>query len=192
MTAVASILEPIGFDDLPIILRRLHEDEFWDIIDQRLNGPNGLRVIQRTQPDEKTSLLQKLERQQFLCLLPACLPSNIEDNLFIEMSETELEDPKNPGCKIRRYYLEAAKYAGRISAGNFEGQNARYKPTFEIHYKDFSSRLQHELQSLREDSPATLADVVQNSVFRIFKARHKMIFYDYIEHEGLNWRFVAD
>jgi hypothetical protein len=85
----------------------------------------------------------------------------------------------------------AAKYAGRISSENFYAANAKYKPVFEIHYKDFTPRLQEELLQLLKDSPTTLASVVQNAVFRIFKARHKMIFYDYIENDGLNWRFVA-
>ena len=94
--------------------------------------------------------------------------------------------------KETRYYIEAAKYAGRISAGNFDGQNAKYKPVFKIHYNDFTLRLQSELQTLLKESPSTLRRVVQDAAFRIFKARHKLIFYQYIEYEGLNWRFLAD
>ena len=125
--------------------------------------------------------------------------SYIQGVLFTEMCERGhiVDDPgilskKTNGGKVNYYYLEAAKYAGRISAGNFDGENAKYKPIFEIHYNDFTPRLQGELQSLLKDSPSTLASVVENAVFRIFKARHKLIFYNYIEHEGLNWRFVAD
>jgi hypothetical protein len=124
------------------------------------------------------------------------LPSYIEELLFYQMCEIEVQvqDPKaNSGNNIiRRYYVEAAKYASRISAGNFDGLNAKYRPVFEIHHKDFSARLQAELQLLLKDSPDTLNRVVQNAVFRIFKARHKRIFFGYIENEGLNWRFVAD
>lgn len=120
--------------------------------------------------------------------------SYLQDKLYIEMCETEIQDPINPDDKISTYYLEAAKYAGRISAGNFDhdGANAKHKPVFQIHHNDFTPRLQAELQSLLKDSPNTLASIVENAVFRIFKARHKLIFYEYIENEGLNWRFVAD
>ena len=121
------------------------------------------------------------------------LPVYIADELYVEMCEAEIEDAEgSDGEKISRYYLEAAKYAGRISAGNFDGTNAKHKPVFQIHYNDFTARLQAELALLLKDSPNTLASVVENAVFRIFKDRHKLIFYDYIENEGLNWRFVAD
>jgi hypothetical protein len=125
--------------------------------------------------------------------------SYIEDILFVEMCErgTIVDDPgilstKTNGGKINYYYLEAAKYTGRISAGNFDGPNAKHKPIFEIHYNDFTPRLQAELQALLKDSPTTLARVVQDAVFRIFKARHKRIFFEYIQSEGLNWRFVRN
>ena len=125
--------------------------------------------------------------------------SYIADELFIEMCEGGpiVDDPgilsnKANGRKINYYYLEAAKYAGRISAGNFDGENAKYKPVFQIHYNDFTPRLQAELQSLLKDSPSTLACIVENAVFRIFEARHKRIFFEYIQSEGLNWRFVSN
>jgi len=54
------------------------------------------------------------------------LPSHIEDVLYLEMCQAEIADPANPDDKISRYYLEAAKYAGIISAGNFDGANAKY------------------------------------------------------------------
>jgi hypothetical protein len=117
----------------------------------------------------------------------------IEEQLYVEMCEKEVEDPHGSyGNRISKYYLGAAKYVCRISAGNFEGENVKYKPIFEIHAKDFTSRLHAELKLLRKRSPDTLKQVVQNSVFRIFRARHKIIFFDYIQAEGLNWRFVED
>jgi hypothetical protein len=124
--------------------------------------------------------------------------SYIEDILFIEMCERGpiVDDPgilsMKAGGKINYYYLGAAKYAGRISAGNFDGPNAKHKPIFEIRYNDFTPRLKAELQALLKDSPTTLARVVQDAVFRIFKARHKRIFFEYIQSEGLNWRFVRN
>ena len=125
--------------------------------------------------------------------------SHIEDVLFVEMCErgpmvddSGILSKKTNGGKINYYYLEAAKYAGRISAGIFDGENAKYKPIFEIHYNDFTPRLQAELQSLLKDSPSSLARVVQGAVFRIFKVRHKRIFFEYIQSEGLDWRFVSN
>lgn len=121
------------------------------------------------------------------------LPSYIEDQLYIEMCENEVRDPYGSyGDKVSKYYLEAARYAGRISAGNFEGENAIYKPVFQIRAKDFTARLQAELKLLRKRSPDTLKRVVENAVFRILRARHKLIFFDYIQNEGLAWRFVKD
>ena len=76
------------------------------------------------------------------------LPSFIVDELYLQICETEIEDPQYGG-KISRYYLEAAKYAGRIGADNFHGKNVKHKPVFEIHYNDFTPRLQAELLLLK-------------------------------------------
>jgi hypothetical protein len=68
------------------------------------------------------------------------LPSYIENNIYVEMCGTQIQDPQGSyGDKISKYYLEAAKYSGRISAGNFDGENTKYKPVFEIHYKALQS-----------------------------------------------------
>jgi hypothetical protein len=88
--------------------------------------------------------------------------------------------------------VQAAKYAGRISAGNFDGPNAKHKPTFEIRYKDFTPRMHAELKLLLKDSPSSLARVIQDAVFRILEDRHKRIFFEYTQIEGLNWRFVSN
>ena len=120
------------------------------------------------------------------------LPSFIADELYLQMCETEIQDRHGSYGRKIRYYLEAAKYAGRISAGNFDGENAKYKPVFEIHHYDFTPRLQAELKSLLKDSRQTLKRVVQDAVFRIFLAIHRLIFHQYIENDGLKWRFVAD
>jgi len=116
------------------------------------------------------------------------LPSHIEDTLFVEMCEKEVEDPH--GNRISKYYLQAAKYARRISAGDFQGENAKLKPIFKISSKDLTTRLESELKLLKKTSPDTLKRVVENAIFRIFRARHKMIFFDYIQAEPLRWRFI--
>jgi hypothetical protein len=162
----------------------------------KLVRPSLLRFKLRSQLTRQSHIVQPApisSTQAINGLVTHWLPSYIADQLFIEMCEAETDDPGGiDGEKISKYYIEAAKYAGRISAGNFEGENAKYKPVFEIHYKDFTPRLQEELQLLLKDSPDTLRRVVQNAVFHIFRARHKRIFFGYIQSEGLNWRFVAD
>ena len=71
------------------------------------------------------------------------LSSYIGDVIYTEMCESShiVDDPgilskETNGGKINYYYLEAAKYALRISAGNFDGPNSEYKPVFEVHHKD--------------------------------------------------------
>jgi hypothetical protein len=32
--------------------------------------------------------------------------------------------------------------------------------------------------------------VIQEGVFKLFRARHKMIFFEHIAHEPLSWEFV--
>ena len=112
------------------------------------------------------------------------LPSYIKDILYIEMCEAQKVQVDNPfgggdtkykytydDDKISKYYIEAAKYAGRISWGDLdENENQKHKPVFEINPNDFSPRLQAELMLLFKTSPDTLRRVVQNAVFRIFKA----------------------
>ena len=47
--------------------------------------------------------------------------------------------------EINFYYAEAAAYARRISAGNFRGKNAKYKPIFCLDRTAFSSELKAPL-----------------------------------------------
>lgn len=70
------------------------------------------------------------------------LPRYIEDQLYMEMCQKEIEDPQRRyGEKISKYYLEAAKYAGRISAGDFaRGRN-----------KNLSQYLEYIFLSLPQD-----------------------------------------
>ena len=86
-----------------------------------------------------------------------------------------------------KYYAEAATYAGRISGGDFSGANARCTPVFRLNVEDFSPKLKAELAALPKER---IHEVVTEAVFRIFRARHKMIFYRYIENHRLRWEFV--
>jgi hypothetical protein len=55
-----------------------------------------------------------------------------------------------------------------------------------------NARIVAVVASLLKDSPSTLRRIVKNAIFSIFRARHKRIFFEYIQSEGLNWRFVTD
>lgn len=106
------------------------------------------------------------------------------------MCKKEVEDPQGKYCeKISKYYLEAAKYAGRISAGDFS-QLCTTGPTFLLDSKDFTPSLTAELVELHEEDKESFDRVVKQAVFRIFKARHKILFYQYIESSRFQWRFL--
>src|SRR5215469_7185794 len=83
---------------------------------------------------------------------------------------------------LNQYYTKAATYASRISAGDFSGKNAKYKPVFRLNLEDFSPKLKAELSELPKER---IHEIVTIAVFRLFKARHRMIFHQHIETEGL-------
>jgi hypothetical protein len=130
------------------------------------------------------------------------LPSYTADQLYKEMCEIEIEDSQGEyGEKISKYYLQAARCAGRISAGDFSqschdsggcdgDSNTASGPIFLLKIKDFTPRLTAELAELYKTDKESLDRVVKEAVFRIFKARHKMIFYQYIQGSRFQWRFV--
>lgn len=112
----------------------------------------------------------------------------ITDQLYLEMCTKEIEDPQY-NVKISKYYLEAAKYAGRISAGDFSNTDTD-GPVFLLDSKDFSPRLTAELVELYCTAKESLHNVVKEAVFKIFKARHERIFYQYIQSSRFRWRFI--
>jgi hypothetical protein len=128
------------------------------------------------------------------------LSSYIEDQLYLQMCKKEIEDPQSRyGENISKYYLEAAKYAGRISAGDFSqsclggdngNSNTASRPIFLLEHKDFTPRLNAELARLYKTDKKLLDRVVTEAIFRIFKARHEMIFYQYIQGSRFRWRFI--
>jgi hypothetical protein len=124
--------------------------------------------------------------------------SYIADQLFLEMCECGpmIDDTTRdllaltglPTKKINNHYLEAAKYAGRVSAGDFSNPKIE-KPIFKLIIVDFSPRLQAHL--LESKKHGTLNDVVKEAVFKLFRSRHKMIFYEHIEPKKFRWEFVS-
>lgn len=122
-----------------------------------------------------------------------CSSAYISDRLYLEMCRTGRKAVIHKGTdkeeKVNWYYAEAAAYARRASAGNFEGKNAKYKPEFHLH-SYFSHKLRTNLRERLKTSKESLHKVVEDAVFMILRARHPMIFYQHIEAEGLRWRFV--
>jgi hypothetical protein len=112
------------------------------------------------------------------------------DRLYLEMCSTDKEAIKYAGPNFNWYYEQAATYARRASAGNFDGKNAKYKPIFHLDSKDFSPELRAHLVELVKTSKESLHRVVEDAVFKILRAGHRMIFYEHIEAEGLRWRFI--
>ena len=78
-------------------------------------------------------------------------------SLYIELCEKEIvaDDPNNntDGDTIKKYLRQCAKYAGRVSAGDFSDKSIP-RPIIEIDLSDFTPRLVTELALLRkEDMP---------------------------------------
>jgi hypothetical protein len=119
--------------------------------------------------------------------------SYVADQLFIEMCERGpmIDNPASSDrfAQINKYYLQAAKYAGRISAGDFSNPGIP-KPIFELDVADFSPALRSYLLLAKKDGGTMLNDIVKEAAFKLFRARHKMIFYEYIESQKFGWEFV--
>lgn len=117
--------------------------------------------------------------------------SYVADQLFIEMCERGpmVDDPaaSDRFVHINKYYLQAAKYAGRIGACDFSNPGTP-KPVFELDAADFTPTLQSYLLLAKKDG--MLNDIVKQAAFKLFR-RHKMIFYEYIESEKFRWEFVS-
>jgi hypothetical protein len=117
------------------------------------------------------------------------------DRLYLEMCSTGRKVVIGRGTdkeeKVNWYYTEAAKYSFRSSAGDFGSRNAKYRPIFHLNKNDFSPGLRANLLERLKTSKESIRRVVEDAVFRIFLARHKMIFHQYIEAQGLHWRFES-
>jgi len=123
--------------------------------------------------------------------------SRIADELFLEICDRgpivthpcTIERECTEDCayadeRLNKYYYRAAKYAGRISVGNFSGRKAKYRPIFELDLEDFSQELQEELRTAKE----SLDLIITEAVFKLLRARHKRIFYEDIQPRRLRWK----
>jgi hypothetical protein len=117
--------------------------------------------------------------------------SFIGDQLYLQMCEcqktVEVKAEQNNYTQLNRYYYQTDVYAARRSIGNFQGKNSKYRPIFYLHLEHFSPGLKTELAALPAES---IARIVTEVVFRIFRARRKMAFYQSIENEPLRWKFI--
>jgi hypothetical protein len=122
------------------------------------------------------------------------LTSYVTDQLYIQMCEGPLvTDSHDEGCSysgqvLNFHYLEAAKYARRVSLGDFSGKSAKDKPIFIINAVNFTPKLNEELR--RANEVRSLHRIVTDAGFRIFKARHKQIFFEHIEGHKLRWKII--
>jgi hypothetical protein len=120
------------------------------------------------------------------------LPSYTADQLFLEMCRCSKKAIVHNGTnrEINWFYAEAAAYARRISAGDFSGKKAIYKPVFHLDPTTFSLKLKYALEERAKTSKEAINNVIQDGVFKLLRARHELIFYQYIENERLRWRFI--
>jgi hypothetical protein len=142
--------------------------------------------------DNATSSIHKLSVDTEEGHSPASL---VEDKLYLQMCKNKKTAIVDIGTrnerKINWYYHEAAKYAGRISAGDFSrGRNKKFRPVFRIYFSTLTPRLVTELKILAKEDVQSFREVVKNAVFRIFRARHEMIFYQYIEAAPFLFEFL--
>jgi hypothetical protein len=133
MTAVAQT----DHRDLINAILELPENDFWDLVDIRLNRPKALRIqgeyVEIIDANDKPSIV---ERWSELCLL---------EHLFLELATTKLIVSHNGTCGItvHKYYNEAIAVCKWIPI-------ARPPPDFVVNLSDLSSRVVSELKVLQD------------------------------------------
>lgn len=117
--------------------------------------------------------------------------SAIADELFIQMCENGpfVLDPRNPAKTVSVHYLEAAKYVRRIAVGDFSDPKTE-KPVFKVYTKNLSPEL---LGHIKKSRPS-LNLIVREACFKLFRARHKLAFYEHIEprESKFKWRLFNE
>jgi hypothetical protein len=153
MTTVASSAAPIDFQDLVNLISDLSEHKFWDLVDIRLNRPEGLRrlpgqeYLEIIDANGKSSVVERWTEE---CLI---------DVLFLELATTKSLVSHNGGCGIiiHKYYNQAFELYKWIPI-------ARPPPAFVVDSSDLSTRVVAELKVL--DSPQI---ILKQAVGRIFE-----------------------
>jgi hypothetical protein len=159
------------------------------------------RLKNRPQPkdrpkEEFSSLIIQTDFESFRTSSQVATSSAISDQLFIEMCDRGpmIDDPGNlsrlTGLATRQinwYYLESALYAARISVGDFSAPKAQ-RPVFKLKMNHFSPGLQWHLRTSKE----SLNEIITDAAFTLFRARHTLAFYKYIEPQRKKFRWSLD
>ena len=158
MTAAISSIAPIDRHDSINAILQLQEEQFWDLVDARLNRPKGIRVLTNILGEQYAQIIDLndkpsiVERWSELCLA---------EQLFLELATTKLIVSHNGngtcGITVHKYYNEALRLRKWLIF-------SRPPPEFVVNLSDLSSRVIAELKTL--DDPA---DVLKQAVGRIFE-----------------------
>jgi hypothetical protein len=153
MTATGSSISPIPRRHLIKTILELPENDFWDLIDTRLNRPKGVHVrgeyLEIIDANDKPSIVERWTEQ---CLI---------EQLFLELATTKLLVSHNNngqcGITVHKYYNEAFRIFRYLPL-------AKPAPPFVVDLSDLSTRVVAELQVL--DNPQT---ILKQAVGRIFE-----------------------
>jgi hypothetical protein len=153
MTATASSISTIHKRNLINAILELPEEQFWDLVDIRLNRPKGLRRLPGQEhleiidANDKPSVVERWTEE---CLI---------DTLFLELATTKSLVSHNGRCDIiiHKYYNQALALYKWIPI-------AKPAPKFVVDMCDLSTRLVAELKVL--DNPQI---VLKQAVGRIFE-----------------------
>lgn len=157
MTATTASLKSIRHDNLTNMILELSEYDFWNLVNIRLNRPQGLRIIRGQQEDQDQVVIIDLngkpsivERWTEECLI---------DELFLQLATTKsvVSHSGKCGIVICKYYNQAFALRKWIPI-------AKPAPKFVINLSDLSTRLVAELRCLENPQ-----EVLKEAVGRIFE-----------------------
>jgi hypothetical protein len=162
MTAIASSAAP-PIDNRDLInailinaILELPEEQFWDLVDIRLNRPKELRIIRQLGQEDQVVIIDAndkssiVERWSEECLI---------DELFLQLATTKSVVSHNGRCRIivHKYYNQALALRKYIPI-------AKPVPKFVVNISDLSTRVIAELKIL-DDAQI----VLKQAVGRIFE-----------------------
>jgi hypothetical protein len=155
-TAVARSVTPI----IPIVnhdlinkISELPENEFWKIVDIRLNRPKKLQIIEQEDGQKQAVIIDQndkpsiVERWTEECLI---------DELFLQLATTKntvVSHNGNCGITVWKYYDQAFKLYRYIPLSPPPGQEieAQYRISkFIINLSDLTTRLYAELRVIKD------------------------------------------
>ena len=152
MTAIASsAAAPIDNCDLINAILELPEEQFWELVDIRLNRPKELRIIRQLGQEDQVVIIDAndkpsiVERWTEQCLI---------DELFLQLATTKRVASHNGRCGIvvHKYYDQAFALRRYIPI-------AKPVPKFVVNTCDLSTRVLAELKVL-DDAQIVLKQVV--------------------------------